>query len=664
MSLLDRLLSACQTTCDCPNYADQPYLLQIDFLSNPVEANTFGISSHLIDRKRVAIKFNEFKIKPGINGTVYNVTARPYNHTAFDMSAASVPVNLSVEAKTVGEYFDSREELMRIFDQSATKDEERIESEILKSKGLYAATGSGNTEEDVRRRVEEAKASSFYSTKSYPAGFNTYYKNVAYQEGRTESPLYQILFNIHPDIANSPIIDTNKMDSKRTSMNDPKNQFKTTTAQGTDNNFKNKGVFMVNAGTDVVTLIDRVMASSQYIKNQIVAASQATTESDTNRSDTASQNDATKWYKVIPSVTLGLYDKVAQAYSKTIVYSIVPYNTGNFYHPDFKQTKINSKKCVRTYNYWYTGLNQDIVQFDIDFDATYATSITTFARQLENLNTSEGAEKINEKSIDAAARPDPKPSWLPKRRIVAPQDTQQTMNTGGSAENAVVGSVARSLYSNYPRGDMLNIRIRIVGDPSFIKQDDTLYQPTSQSYAGVVSTTSGSPPINQDGQIIFDNEEVYVQLIVKGTIDIDDTIGITNKTITLSNGQTTNGSFSGLYKVLIVTSEFSRGKFEQIVELIRVPDDLVEIDNAAGTSVTTNTNSITPITPSEEPTAILGPDNPLGSNIPTVDPGLIEAATGAVTNPIPGIQVQSRPFQDMQPTQAYPENINLTQFTI
>jgi hypothetical protein len=584
MSLLDRLLSACQMTCDCPNYVDQPYLLQIDFLSNPTEANTFGISSHLIDRKRVAIKFNDMKIKPGINGTTYNITARPYNHTAFDMSAATVPVNLSVEAKTVGDYFDSREELQRIFDQSATKEEERIESELSKNVSLYAATsGEGNAEETANRRREELRASAFYSTKSYPAGFNTYYKNVAYQEGRTENPLYQILFNIHPDIANSPIIDTNKMDAKKTVMNDPKNQIKTTTAAGTDKDFKNKGVFMVNAGTDVVSLIDRVMAASDYTQNQIVKASQAETASDSNRVTDGQNNSNVKWYKVIPSVTLGLYDKKAKSYSKVISYSILPYQAGNFYHPDFAQTKLNSKKCVRTYNYYYTGLNTDIIQLDIDFDATFYTAITTFARQLESTNTSEGAEKISEKSLDAASSPDSKPSWLPKRIVVTPQDAQQTSGTGGSAEIATVGSVAKSLYSSFPRGDMLNIRVKIVGDPAFIKQDDTLYQPVSKDYGKVISKT-GEAPINETGQIIFDNEEVYVQLIVKSAIDIDDTIGITNKVLKLSNGQSTTGSFSGLYKVQIVTSEFSRGKFEQTLELIRVPDDLIETDNSTGVS--------------------------------------------------------------------------------
>ena len=694
MSLLDRLLSVCQTTCENPNYIDQPYLLQIDFLSNPTEANTNGITGHLIDRKRVAIKFMEFKIKPGANGTTYSITARPYNHTAFDQSAASVPVNLAVEAATVGDYFDSREELQRIFDQSAAKDEERIESEInkLPKYGIaYVGASGKNAEEELNKQKEQIRSSAFYSTKSFPAAYNTYYKNVAYQEGRTENPLFQVLFNIHPDIANSPIIDPNKTDVSSTTMNDIKSSVKTGTAAGASKDFKTKSVFQILAGTDIVSLIDRVVSSSKYVKDQIEAASktaekQEQQDTSSNSSDArtakkdsdknAKEYKQTKWYKIIPTITLGLYDNKAKAYSKTITYTILPYQTGNFYHPDFKQTKINNKKCVRTYNYYYTGLNQDILQLDVDFDATYATAITTFAKQLERRNTYDGATDVAD---DKAASLDTKPSWLPKRIIVTPSDTQMTGQKGKTAEDAVVGSVARSLYSSYPRGDMLNIKMRIVGDPAFIKQDDILYQPISKDYAAAVNkgSSSDSPAVNiNSGQIIFDAEEVYVQLLVKGVIDIDDTIGITNKSVTLSNGQSTNGSFSGIYRVMTVSSELSRGKFEQVLDLIRVPDDLVEIENTPKVSVTSqDSNTKVDDLGLERPAplvvaqgtdrfAAIARDNPIALNAPTVDPRLITAAAQPATNPIPGIQIQGRPFEVSQPIEAYPENINNTQFTI
>lgn len=687
MSLLDRLLSACQTTGNCPNYIDQPYLLQIDFLANPTESDTNGISGNLIDRKRVPINFMDFKIKPGANGTTYAITARPYNHVAFNQSIAAVPVNLSVEAATVGEYFDSREELERIFDKTATKEEERIESEIdkLPKYGIaYVGASGKNAQEELQKQKEQIRSAAFYSTKSYPAGYNTYYKNVAYQEKRTQNPLSQILFNIHPDIANSPIIDTNAIDSSTTPLNNIKDSAKAGTATGTNKDFKTKSVFQVLAGTDIVTLIDRVVSSSKYIKDQIEKAKtsdeqkaqQDTTSNDNNaRSKQNDINDKdvqkyqpTKWYKVIPTVTLGLYDDLAKAYSKTITYSILPYQTGNFYHPDFKQTKVTNKKCVRTYNYYYTGLNQDILQLDVDFDATFKTGITTFANQLEKTTTHYEGPARSAYTDQSAPSLDTKPSWLPKSVYVTPSDGQMTGQKGKTPEDAIVGSVARSLYSSYPRGDMLNIKMRIVGDPAFIKQDDMLYQPTSKDY-GVTSFTSSSttPPINiNTGQIIFDSEEVYVQMIVKGVIDIDDTIGITNKTITLSNGQKTNGSFSGVYRVQSVTSEFSKGKFEQVLDLIRVPDELVELETATKTSITTQSIASTTadvglpgIVPGPVNLANLKPEN-----VPDVSQSLKDIANGPISNPIPGIQIQGRPFQDQVPSDAYPTNVNNTPFAI
>lgn len=574
MSLLDRLLSACQTTCGAANYIDQPYMLQIDFLSNPTEANTNGISDHLIDRKKLAIKFIELKIKPGVNGTTYSVRAIPYNHAAFNESVGTVPVNLSVEAATVGDYFDSREELMRMFDQSATKDEERIESELnkLPQYGLASVGASGkNAQEELKKQQELIRSSAVYSTKSFPAAYNTYYKNVAYLEGRTTEPMYQILFDIHPDIANSPIIDTAKIESRTTPLNDPKASVIANTAQGTNKDFKTKSVFQVLSGTSVIALIDRVVSASKYVKDQV-----KTTQENSLK--------PTDWYKIIPTVELGPYDNKSKSYSKKITYSIIPYETGNFYHPDFAQTQIKSKQCVRKYSYYYTGENQDIIQLDIDFDASFVTGVSTFNKYIERNRTNDGAHDIID---DTAPSLDARPSWLPKRIVLTPIDTQMIgQNNRNTAEDASVSSVARSLYSSYPRGDMLNIKMRIVGDPAFIKQDDVLIQPTSPAYGTEVVKGNGetSPPINANGQIIFDTEQVYVQLIVKGAIDIDDTIGIVNKTVQLSNGQQTNGSFSGIYRVMTVTSEFSRGKFEQVLDLIRVPDDLVEIEVTSGTT--------------------------------------------------------------------------------
>jgi hypothetical protein len=125
---------------------------------------------------------------------------------------------------------------------------------------------------------------------------------------------------------------------------------------------------------------------------------------------------------------------------------------------------------------------------------------------------------------------------------------------------------------------MLNVSLRIVGDPAFIKQDDIYYNPMSPEYKEFNTMGAGSEqtiPLNPNtGQIIFDQEQVFVQLIIKSAVDIDDNTGITNKQIKLSNGRMTDSTFSGVYKVLTVKSEFNRGKFEQTLTLVKMPNDM------------------------------------------------------------------------------------------
>jgi hypothetical protein len=53
----------------------------------------------------------------------------------------------------------------------------------------------------------------------------------------------------------------------------------------------------------------------------------------------------------------------------------------------------------------------------------------------------------------------------------------------------------------------------------------------------------------------------------------------------LTNGRKTDGSFSGIYKVLTVQSEFSRGQFSQTLDLVRMPDELPKATPAKKQSV-------------------------------------------------------------------------------
>ena len=174
---------------------------------------------------------------------------------------------------------------------------------------------------------------------------------------------------------------------------------------------------------------------------------------------------------------------------------------------------------------------------------------------------------------------------------------------------------------------------------------------------------AGAPPINDQGQIIFDHEEVYVQLIFKSAVDIDDTTGITNKNIKLSNDQVTNGTFSGLYKVMTVDSEFKQGKFEQTLSLIRMPDSM--IDSTAGTTTPGSGAVVSTATGTAQSDTVPGVKPAAAATIsPAQNATLTGLANGSATLPVLAVAGAGTTAAADQPSTAAAANVNATQVDI
>ncbi len=598
MSLLDRLMSAVmypdgpgKQPSGVSNYIEQPYLLQIDFLSDVSEAQA---QKNIITSKRMAIKIVEIKVKPGPGGTEYKCRAIPFNHSAFQQTVSACPVNLSITAGTLGEYFDSEDTLSKIFDVTGGVSDERIESELKKWNQSWDGDNPPTVDE-INLQRERIKAGLNYKVKSLPAAYNSY------MTGLTKGKRFKLppsLINVFVDntLKKSTLVDENQQDTKNIAMADTGDSYSLTITKGAEKaEYKTQSVFNVHRGTDIPTLIDRVVMSSSYIRNQTeeiqksinnAEQDQIETRGNTssnqinaaNRDSSFSKNKFIDWYKIVPQIHLNGFDSLSNSWSKVATFSVIPYKVPNAYHPDFKKTKIPATKIVRDYNYLYTGLNQDIISMDIDFDATYYTSIGTYQKEKIRGKNFAGAdiEMVgDENQSTTVGENTPLSLPIPIRPVSNPEQ-ESAYKLNQDPRDFSVASFAKSIYSS-SRGDMLNLKLRIVGDPSFIKQDDIYYNPMSPEYQNFVPTPGEMfPPVNPvTGQILFDVEQVFVRINVLNAVDIDDNTGITNKQILLSNGRATNGTFSGIYKVLTVRNEFIRGKFEQVLDLVRMPDELI-----------------------------------------------------------------------------------------
>jgi hypothetical protein len=102
---------------------------------------------------------------------------------------------------------------------------------------------------------------------------------------------------------------------------------------------------------------------------------------------------------------------------------------------------------------------------------------------------------------------------------------------------------------------MVNLKLRIIGDPHFIKQDDVFYL--------AQGSKSLSNPLTANNSLWMDNGELYIRVLFDAPADYDETIGLAVP----GNSMYSKNEFSGIYKLITVTNEFTRGKFEQVLDL-------------------------------------------------------------------------------------------------
>jgi hypothetical protein len=661
LSLLDRLLSACETSEDRnPNYATQPYLLQIDLLASPTDDMLFSqvnVKDNLIDRKRMAIKLLEMKIKPTASGSTYACRAIPFNHSAFDETTAPVPVPLNVVAKTVGDFFSNTDDQAQMFTGELKANEERLEAEIekwIKSQNTrrddtYYGFRTPTAAEIAEQRKSIAKAL-IYNAGSFTAAYNRYMEEVATKAKITLFPPTKISFTMPKEIATSNIVD--QLAQSSDSQFGDRNKGVGNTA---DPDFKNKLTFPINAGTNVIEVIDQVLGKSDYIKNQINTKNKVENDAEA-KDEYANQGERAvdkpsakniKWYKIIPTVELKDFDMVRNNYSKTVNYAIVPYTTANAYHPNFPKTRGTdvASQVVREYNYVYTGKNQDVLRVDIDFDTAYYTQISTYRDQVARGGTNRFGDQGNFADTLQSTDGQSTATVTPQTTEVKGFDARSnSMNTATNPAEKLVGDLKTSLYTK-SRGDNLNIKLQITGDPDFIKQDDIYYNPRSLEYSQIIANRSKTPIVNNGpltGQILFDSEQVYVRLNFLNAVDINDNIGITNKQETLQNGRTTNGSFSGIYKVLTVSNEFNRGQFTQTLDLVRMPDELPKTPEQKSQSVSNAGNKSNS---TEDQDALAKKNIFANPTIPAAEPAPTQAALPTETPTQPSqVAQQSTPL--------------------
>ena len=488
-----------------------PFVLKVDFFANTTEDGP--LNDPIVELgKRICIKIIDIRIKLTHKGTEYYCTAIPMSHVALLQTVGTVPITLEVKAKNVKDYFDSQGDPGNVGDP--IREPRQTDNEEL---------GFSVTETTERDR-------SVSQTNSLPAALNKWQKRLVEKNHQKVADEYN--FVIDDEIANATIVYKGGTPFRNLPSDSDKIDYDTL-------------VDKINAGASIIDVINDVVYASTFYQDQL--------KSDSKTVD----NVPMKAHKILTTIEYGPeeYDEIRKQYKKIITYYVKSVKYYNQKSPHIKRSTPDFVN--KEYNYMYTGQNQQILDLQIDFNTMFYTAITA----LELKDEKASAHQPNRESIKDSIKKDKlDPGESDK---IDPLKINPVSSQPGNAKqknlnrkSIEAGDLQESMMSN-SRGDMINVKLKIHGDPDLIKQDEVYYPP------GYGSGTS----------IVMDAGEIFAHLFFKTPEDLDQEVGLYEG---IYNYEENNqNSFSGKYKIITVDNVFERGQFVQILDMIR----LFEQDN-------------------------------------------------------------------------------------
>jgi len=565
-TLIDRIIDTCNDPAlDCNNYLDMPYLLQIDFFGVDDTGEIVGVIPNTT--KRIPIRLNKMEVKISARGAEYAIKGVPYNHSAFDLTTVSTPINVEVEARTVAQFFQSNESAGGTTDTSAQRENSQSTLWASTDGRLVGPDGQFTGQNQINPSLLSIQTKRELGlVKSYGTALNNFQK-AAYDSNKIGVNDKYFFDFVDPEIANSPFTSGALSSPKDTGMIavDKTNSIKKSDLGFNTNDYDpNLRIFQVNAGTYIDQVISWVIRNSKWMTDQVVIPD-GVNDPNVYLKELADKKDTPLyWFKVVPSIKLVKFDKVRKIWGREITYHIQKYKVEN--------VKIDvgpggtAKNPVKYYDYIYTGQNNDILDLDIQFNALYYNALTIYREALTNVvppATATEENKTNNAESYQGLSQDPN-AVMPLVNKIQVLDARSRASGGSTTAKQVAVADLEASLMTLSQADMLHVKLKILGDPCFIKQDDVFWTPKSNTQISETQTNA-DPRLTPDGSLKMDNGEVYVQLTFRTPVDIDETTGLMK-----FNSKTTTSLFSGLYRVLTINNEFRAGQFTQTLNLVRL----------------------------------------------------------------------------------------------
>ncbi len=616
------------------NYYNSPYALIIDFKGEN-DAGQLGYGKDESALRRIVpirITAADFNVTAG--GATYEVSAIPWNEAAFSSNVEKIPHDITLDGTTVHEVLQSGEySLMNQLNfrgipkpEVATKGpaagkglnddiyltmkkrkpndyviwfptdnelitqrtapdigEIQVEQATLEYKGMGKTEWQNNMSKVPTRnktietifggklnvsqslgngiQVTQARGRSDFGVAAFTGN------NIGKAKMVTDDSFYEALGKAFPDPeSENQSVDVGGLNY----LYDKKNKLY----------HRNKVIFDASSkhftflgGTPISDIIEQVILLSDY------GHSIAKKESEPGKTD---------WFRVQPKVFQMQDSAIAQAtgrHPQIFAYTLIVYKVISdiFLSPTDQANAVATldNQVKKAYNYFYTGQNLDVLDFDLSFKFAFYQPVPADKGDTPAIQTSltKGGILQGKNTFDTTTGSTMNAGVLGEGYATQQGESKEGY---GSQDETPAARVARHFNDVIINSsvDLVSCDLTIMGDTYWLPNSGLGNYTQPSGYVSINDEGTVKGFADADGDAPFTTSQVLCKLNFRTPFDyaMDETGGqMAFPTASAKDKTQKIGAFSGLYRVWQVKNEFNSGKFVQILSMLRVRNQEVKV---------------------------------------------------------------------------------------
>ena len=536
ISLLDNLVKATEEIMGpSGQYLSQIFLMVINFWGydqNGALTPAMGVDPNDPTKttipivKYIPFVFSGIKFRISNKMVEYTCTAvAVQNSKATGQALGTIPYNVELTAETMTDIFNGASVVTTTFNPAAGR-----QPTAVPRAGAAAPAGAP---------PKSGAAPKETITSGIIQAMNDFEELQCYEKGIFEHPnKYEVVFT-DSILADAKLVPPGPTDKTSTPMG-PNNatpaQQLNPAAGSVNNNAKNNSA---TAGTTLIQFMDKTLSASSYIIDQ----QNATINNEGIRVPQKTTASIMGWYRIGLQAVPIAYDDKRKDYAYKITYQVSPYLVNDIQNPYFP--KGTFRGVHKKYNYWFTGENSEVLDYSAEFNALYYYVVNSPQEQTDTSDYRFAEEA--------------------RRRY----QTKSNENVQSGTSEDVTEPAAQAKDTLYSPGDLNRANLTIWGDPAWIQQGEL--------GTGIAGPGFNYSPYLPDGTINVESEEVLFEIAWNKPVDYSLETGLmepgqrvygANSLVTDTGSKQTTQSY--IYKAVTVNSTFSKGKFTQQLEGVRV----------------------------------------------------------------------------------------------